>query len=50
MECNDFKGARLIDLQTMASFLFIEFQSQQPQELSPPLAILIMCHKACLAE
>lgn len=34
----------------MASFLFIEFQSRQPQELSPPRAVLIMCHKAYLAE
>lgn len=49
-ECNNFKGARLTDSQTMASFLFIEFQSRQPQELSPPRAVLIMCHKAYLAE
>lgn len=38
MECNDFKGARPTDSQTMASFLFIEFQRQQQQQLILPYA------------
>lgn len=50
MECNDFKGARLTDLQVMASFLFIEFQRRHSQQHILPMAMLIMCHKVYLAK
>lgn len=42
--------SKVPDLQVTASFLFIEFQRQQPQQLSLPMAMLIMCHEVYLAK